>query len=60
MIAAPVLVDAVGLANLDVDKLRRGECRAEVRLGQRPGDAAGPGGDVAPRGGIQACVRNDV
>jgi len=45
-----VLVDAVALADLDVDEPRGLEPFAELLFGERAGDAAGVGGKDGARG----------
>ena len=57
---AGVLVDAVRLADLDVDEPGVGQRGAELGLGQRAGDAAGPLRHVGAGGLVHALVGDHV
>src|SRR5205085_6889878 len=55
-----VLVRAMRLADLDLLEPGDLERGAELALGQRAGDAAGPGGHVGAGGFVHVRVRDDV
>src|SRR3954447_21170918 len=57
---AGVLVHAVGRADLDVDQAGGGERRAELVLGERAGDAAGPLRHGGLGGVVHVRVGDDV
>ena len=55
-----MLVDTVGVADLDVREAGGGERAAELGLGQRAGDTARPSLHVGAGGGVHVRVGDDV